>query len=241
MSSSKNNQTVELQPKKSLVEVKDTNKIILIFSLLSLALLFMATSSIGLAFLSWRLATKEKIYVSQKGKMEIAHEQDPGYRDNKLIQETVVNWMYLTWEWNSKIPNSSRIDQGIKVQTSNGFAKVPLRSYIGSYLIVPGFRQKFLADFSTTVPKSFYLGESNSTLIIHDISNARRINDRLYSVKVVASRIDLESGYEKQQTYINRTFYLQPIMPYRLVAPDAFRQQLTKLLKNGLMITEITP
>jgi hypothetical protein len=245
LSSKKTKKNIELQPQESLIEVQETNKVILIFFVLAFTLVCLSVSTIGLVLVNWKLANKEKIYVSQKGQMEIAKEQDPNYRDDKMIQETVINWMYLTWEWNSFIPNTPQHDPGIKIKTPDGMARVPTRSYTGSYLIMPGFRQSFLADFSKIVPENFYQGDLNSNLIIHDISDAQRINQELYVVKVIASRIDSESGYEKEQTYINRTFYLRPIMPYRLILeeqePSAFKKQLKELLENGLMITKITP
>ena len=238
-------ETLNHQP--SLIETKETNKVILIFFFLTITLITSVIVNLGLTFLTWKLATKEKIYVAHQGEMEIAAEKDPNFRSNQMIQETVINWLYLMWEWDAKIPGNPNLDPGIRVKGNNSFHqfKVPTRVYTASYLLEIGFREKFLKKISEIIPSNYYQGGMTSNLKIYHLGNSQRIDDGLYKIDVVMTRTDVALGSEISETKINRTIYLKSILPYRLLLqknePSAFRKELQSLLKNGLIIYKIEP
>lgn len=238
--------TVELEEQESLIESKDSNKVIIIFFLLATSLLISILGNIGLVYLSLNLGTREKIFVTRKGELEIAQEKDPNFRDDKLIEETVSNWLYLTHEWDSSVPGSSAKDPGVQlVGSNNKYFRVPTKSYIASYLLEIGFRKQYLEKFSQSIPSGFYSGKTESNLKLYFIGNTERIDDYLYKVDVIFTRTDLENNVELEETQVNQTIYLQATKPYSLVLkdkdPSIFRKQLNQLLKNGLIIYKVSP
>ena len=72
-------------------------------------------ANIGLVYLSLHLGTREKIFVTRQGTVEIAQEKDPDFRSDKLIEETVSNRLYLSQEWDSTIPGTTAEDPGIQL------------------------------------------------------------------------------------------------------------------------------
>ena len=237
----------ELENKESLIETKDSNKVIIIFFILATGLLFSIVTNLGFIYLSLHLGTREKIFVTRQGEVEIAEEKDPNFRSNKIIEETVTNWLYLTHEWDSSIPDTTAKDPGVllKGQIANKYFRVPTKVYTASYLLEVGFRKQFLEGISTEIPSSFYHGKISSELKIYHIGNAERIDDNLYQVKVIMTRTEKSNTAELQETQINQTIYLQATKPYRLVLgneePSTFRKQLNQLLKNGLIIYKVSP
>ena len=237
---------VELKEQKSLVESKDSNKVIIIFFLLATSLLISILGNIGLVYLSLNLGTREKIFVTRKGEVEIAQEKDPNFRDNKLIEETVSNWLYLTHEWDSSVPGTSAKDPGVQlIANDNKYFKVPTKAYVASYLLEIGFRKQYLEELSKSVPTGFYSGKTESNLKLYFIGNTERIDDYLYKVDVIFTRTDLENNVELEETQVNQTIYLQATKPYSLILkdedPSIFRKQLNQLLKNGLIIYKVSP
>ena len=237
----------KLTAKDSLIKTKETNKVIVIFLILAFGLLLSAIVNLGLMLSTWKLTTKEKIYVEGQGEVRIAYEKDPDFRSNEVIQETLLNWLYLTWEWEPSLPEKSNPDPGIRVkaENSNSYFKVPTRVYTASYLLEIGFRQKFLRDLSKIIPQNFYFGKLTSHLKIYHLSNAQRIARDRYKIDVVMTRTDVGEFFEREETKINRTIYLKTITPYRLVEGNGetlvFRKQLHHILKNGLLIEGIEP
>lgn len=241
-----NSSSVELEEQKSLVKTKDSNKIIIIFFLLATSLLISALANIGLVYLSLNLGTREKIFVTRKGKIEIAQEKDPHFREDKLIEQTVSNWLYLTHEWDSSVSGSLAKDPGMQfVGENNRYFKVPTKTYVASYLLEIGFRKQFLEKISKSIPSSFYHGKVESNLNIYFIGNTERLDDNLYKVDAIFTRTDLKEGIEIQETKVSQTIYLQATRPYSLMLkdkdPSIFRKQLNQLLKNGLIIYKVSP
>lgn len=236
----------ELKEQKSLVEAKDGNKIIVVFFILTISLLLSIIANIGLVYLSLHLGTREKIFVTRQGKVEIAEEKDPDFRSDKLIEETVSNWLYLSYEWDSSIPGTTAEDPGIQlIGNDKQYFKIPTKTYAASYLLEIGLRNKYLEKLSVSIPSSFYQGKIKSILKIYFIGNIERIDENLYKVDVIMTRTDLEENVEILETQISQTIYLQATKPYRLVMgkdePSAFRRQLNELLKSGLIIYKISP
>lgn len=239
---------LELTPKKALIKSNEKNRVVLIFIILSLGLLTSALINFILAINNFSLAREKKIYVEQlDGTTLTATEEDHNFRDNKVISETVINWLYLNWEWDARIPNSDELDRGInlkdKIDTNKSMRKIPTRTYMASYLLESGFRQEFLKKMSEIIPPSVLSGHTTSNLKIYHVGQPQRLTEDTYQIQVIATRIDLASTGELAQTDFNRTYVLKTISPYRLVLgedePSAFRKQLNQLLKNGLIITSI--
>ena len=247
MSSTKNkiskDHTFELKNKTDLIQVKDTNRVVFVLTLLASGMLIFSLAGLTLGISNYRLARKQRIYVEQPdGSIEIAQEKDFDYRSDEVIKETVTNWLYLNWEWDNRIANSSEKDSGVTLKNEASYVKVPSKVYTASYLMEDGFRQEFLQKMSELVPRSVYQGNLTSNLRIYHLGKPKR-NKNQYEIQVVSTRIDLSSTGEKGETKFNKIFVLETIEPYHLVLgedePSAFRKQLQQLLKNGLMIKEI--
>jgi hypothetical protein len=233
----------ELKDKTDLISVKDTNKVVRIFSLLAGSLLTSSLIVLILVITNYSLSKKEKIYVEQhNGSTQIAEEKDYDYRSTEAIKNTLTNWLYLTWEWDNRIPHSEKFDEGVNLENESSNVRVPSKVYAASYLIENGFRQEFLKGMSELIPKSVYTGSLTSNLIIYRIGDPIR-NKNQYEVEVVATRIDISESGEEGETEFNKVFTFKTIEPYHLALsddePSAFRKQLNKLLENGLIIQEI--
>ncbi len=235
---------IELKPNKALIGLKDINKVVLSLLGLTGGLLLSFLIILILLVNNNRLAAREKIFVETlDGKTQQAVEKDSLFRSDKVIHEFVTNWLYLTYELDSRIPNSTEHDVGVEIeyQKKEEF-KIPSKTYTASYAIVDGFREEFLKKFAEFVPKEFYSGEFISVLRIYHISEPIRKKDNTYHVKITATRIDKNSSGEEGRVKFNKTIVLKPIEPYRQTTgePSAFRNFLeNKLLKSGLLITSI--
>jgi len=239
-----NLKSIELKDKTDLINVKDTNKVLLSLIALTGILGISIFGNLILSFNNYKLAKEEKIFVEQlDGTTEVAVEKDYDFRSEEVIRETVSDWLYLTWEWDSSIPNSEKLDSGMKVKYEKESLQVPSKAYAASYLLEEGFRQEFLKGLSELIPTSLYSGNLTSILTIYHIGKPIRDKNQ-YKVKVIATRKDITSNGEEREAQFNKIISLKSIEPYRLVLeedePNAFRKNQKEILKNGLIITSIT-
>jgi hypothetical protein len=221
----------------------EQNKIVISLMILAGTSILSAIVIFILVLNNRALSLKEKIYVQQTdGTTQIAQEFERYHREAKQIRETLLDWLSFTFEWDNRIPGSKETDPGYPITNST---KVTSKAYAASYLLAPGFRQAFLKDLAKIIPEGVFSGRVNSHVIVQFISEPREINTNpgKYQIDVIATRVDTYEGRE-QQVYIRKTFTLQAIEPYKLALkkqePSAFRQQIALLLRNGLMITNIT-
>jgi hypothetical protein len=146
----------ELKDESSLITTKDSNKVIIVFFILAISLLISGIINLGFIYLSLKLTTQDKIFVTNKGQIEIAEEKDPDFRTDRVIEETISNWLYLTHEWDYPSSNNAASDPGVQLQgEDNHYFKVPSKVYAASYLLEIGFREKFLEELSKSIPASF--------------------------------------------------------------------------------------
>ena len=238
-------QELELEDKQSLVSTKDSKKVIFTYIILSLALLTSIVGNFTLGFLSLQLSTKEKIFVTRKDEIEIAEEKEPNFRSDSIIQATISDFLHLTHEWDSSIPNSNIEDPGVQLQGEDGYFRVPTKVYAASYLLEVGFRKQFLAKISQDIDPLFYQGRFSSDLKVYHIGKPERFKDNLYRVRVILTRTEKNNEVEVQEVKIEQIIYLQATRPYNLILgdqePSNFRKQLNHLLRNGLIIYKITP
>jgi len=238
-------QLKEIKPNKSLIGIKDTNKIVLTLILLTAGLLISLFGNLALITNNSKLAARDKIFVEQEdGTTQTAVEKDALFRSDEVIKETIINWLYLTWEWDSRIGENDRRDRGITIEKRGVKYVVPTRVYTASYLIEDSFRYEFLKAISKIIPKEVYDGRLTSNLIIYHIGDPIRNKDK-YEVEVIATRFDISEtgGGEKKQAKFNKILELRAIEPYKNVLgdeePSAFRRHLNELLKNGLIVSSI--
>lgn len=237
------NHSHELQPKTDLINVKDTNKVVLTLSGLAITLFLSLFANLGLAVSNYVLAKQEKIYVEQRnGQTIVARESDRDFRSAAAIRTTAANWLALSFEWDNRIPNSEELDPGFALPDG---LKVPTRVYAASYLVDAnnGFRQEYLTKMAEVIPRAVYSGGLTSNLQIYELGEPVRIAKDRYQLSVVATRTDISATGEKGQTEFNRVITFRTIEPYRLVLgnsePSTFRKQLNQLLKSGLIIESI--
>jgi hypothetical protein len=235
----------EVKSKTSLINIKEANKVVLALITLAGATVLLGVSNLALVVNNSKLATRDNIFVEQlDGTTRKATEKEPYFRSDEVIRETVSNWLYLTWEWDSSIPGSEETDTGIKIEKGGDKFVVPTKVYSASYLIAEGFREEFLENMSELIPEEFYRGTLSSQLTIYFIGKPVRKGDT-YEVEVIATRKDINNNGngETARAKFNKTLILQPIEPYKNVMggeePSPFRKYLTDLLKNGLIITSV--
>lgn len=236
-----------LHQKTALIEVKDENKIVKILILLSSGLLISLVGILLLTINNFSLAKRQSIYVQQiDGTTREAREEDRYYRSDEVIRQTLTTWLYLTWEWDTSLPQTKQKDNGIEIGKPSERLRVPTKTYLASYLMEEGFRQEFLKKIATVIPNSVYQNQINHTtsnLIIYHLGVPKRINKTTYSVNTIFTRVDLENGREKTQTKSSKTFIFQTIEPHQLALKEsetnAFRKRLNELLQNGLIISDI--
>lgn len=230
-----------LESKTDLIAVKESNKVLTIFGLLTSGLLLSFIAILVLVVTNYNLAKKEKIYVEQlNGQTKVARAKDYDFRSEQAIRETVTKWLYLMWEWDSRIADSEELDPGFNVGNRQ---KVPTKVYAASYLIVDGLRQEILKGMANVIPDSVYDGRLTSNLTIYHIGKPVRKEKDLYEVYVIASRTDISNRGEEGSTKFNKIITLKTIEPYQLVMgadePSAFRKQLNNLLQSGLIVIGI--
>ena len=240
----KNQSSYELKHNTDLINIKDSNKVVTIFFALAVTLLLSLFANLGLVVGNYILIKQDKIYVEQlDGQTTVAKSEDRDFRSSEAIRNTVANWLALSFEWDSRIPNSQEQDPGFVLPDGS---KVPTKVYAASYLldVENSFRREFLTKMSEIIPSAVYSGKLTSNLLIYEIGEPIRIAPDKYKVSVVATRTDISATGEREQTDFNRKIILRTVEPYRLVLgtdePSAFRKQLNQLLESGLIIESIS-
>lgn len=243
INNSKNN-LVELKSNKTLISIKETNKIVLTLIFLTANLSLSLLAILLLLVNNNKLIQKDKIFVQDSsGAIQAASEKDVNFRSDEVIKKFVTNWLYLTWELDSSIPNTEQQDIGVEIRYKgqNKF-KVPSRVYAASFAIEQGFREEFLKKISELVPLEFYNGKFESELLIYNIGNPVRKEDT-YQVQVTATRTDKNDSGELGRYKFNKTIILKPIEPYKLALGNDekshFRKYLNQFLSSGLIINSI--
>jgi hypothetical protein len=225
------------------IPVQNESTLVLVLLGLSTSLFFALVVLLFISFSNRSLANRGKVYVQLKdGSTEMAQEFDDQHRDAKVIQNAVVAWMQLTFEWDNKIPGSDKTDAGMEVLKE----QVPTKAYLAGYLLQDGFRQEFLRQLGASIiPHDVYTGNRRSVLRFYSIGTPRQIAAGRWEVDVVATRIESGATKTLREVPINRRITVQAI-PYVPPAlgedePLVWRQKIYQLLSNGLMITDIVP
>lgn len=243
MNKHKQRDLVEIKPKTDLVGIKETNKVVVSLMGLTASLVLSLLGNLFLLGNNHELATKEKIFVEQRdGATSVAIEKNRNFRSEEVILKTVSNWLYLTWEWDSRISGSDLKDKGVVIRDDRTDYIVPSKVYTASYLIEEGFRREFLKQMAQLIPEEVYSGGLTSQFFIYHLGVPIRKGDR-YEVSVIATRVDLSSSGEKLQAKFNKKIVLKPVEPYRNILgnkePSAFRKHLAQLMSGGLIIESI--
>lgn len=240
------NSLVELKPTGGLISLKDTNKVVLTLIGFSGAILLSLLAILILLVNNSRLAADEKVFVQTvDGKIVQAIEKDIYFRSDKIIQDFVAKWLYLTYELDSSILNSDKNDTGVKLKVGQQDFKIPTAAYTASYGLVDGFRIEFLKKYAAEfVPLEYWRGNFTSTLKIYHISEPIRKDERTYHVNVMATRIDRSSNSEIGKAKFNKTIVLTAINPYQPNEagkhPNFLRTYLKEqLLNSGLLVDTI--
>lgn len=233
--------------RKFAISLKDENKLVLALVGLASGLILLVFVMLFLVANNRVLATREKVYIQMPdGTTKEAQEFDASHRENIVLQKTVIDFIKLTNEWDNKIPGSDKVDrEGTRIEKGNEV--VPTKAYIASFLIEDGFRTEFLKQWSQIVPNDVYSGGRISLVRIYSISTPRQISETRWEVDTVVSRIEKGTGNvgDRREVAFNRTYTLQAIVPSKLALGEdesvVFRRHVHELLKNGVMITKITP
>ena len=234
--------TRRLKPKKALVSSKETNKIVVCLFLLALWNGLMIISLLILLANNNKLAGKRTVFVQETtGNTIVAQEKNKDYRSEEVIRSTISRWLPMMWEWNSEIPGTQTIDEGMSMGVGRDKVKVPTRVYIGSYLLDPTLRWEYLKAIAEEIPKEFYREKIRSVFEIKYLGKPVREGNS-YKIDVIASRTDInQTTQEKRASKFHKTIVLKAVEPYKSVDAEtsAFNKQLEILLQGGLTIIEV--
>jgi hypothetical protein len=225
------------------IPVQNESTLVLVLLGLSTSLFFALMVLLFVSFSNRSLANRGKVYVQLKdGSTEVAQEFDDQHRDSKVIQNAIVAWMQLTFEWDNKIPGSDKTDVGMEVLKE----RVPTKVYLAGYLLQDGFRQEFLRQIGASIiPHDVYTGNRRSVLRFYSIGTPRQIAVGRWEVDIVATRLESNATKTLREVPINRRITVQsiPYVPPVLGEdePLVWRQKIYQLLSSGLMITDIVP
>ena len=103
------------ETKQNNLHLGEQNKLVLALMLLGILWLLSTLALLILVFNNRSLATKKSIYVqTQTGQTLKAEEKDSDYRSTTVIQETVTNWIRLTFEWDVYL-GADKLDPGYQI------------------------------------------------------------------------------------------------------------------------------
>jgi hypothetical protein len=228
------------------ISVQNESNVVLALMGLGGALFFIVIILLITIANNYTLAHRGKVYVQMRdGTTDLAQEFDALHRDPQILQTTAVTWMQMSFEWDSRIPNSDQVDAGVRVGKVNN-DRVPTKVYLASYLMQDGFRSKFLQQMAQSViPRQVLNGQLRSVLRFYQVSTPRQIAEGRWEVDIVATRIESDASKELREVPINRTITLQATAPVSPALdekdPLLFRQKIYQLTSNGLVITDIVP
>ena len=186
---------------------------------------------VGLNFLILLFLTHRVNYLSQRkntfvqlvnGEAIAISEKDVLYRQPEVIKHTVRQWATLTFDWNGRILDTQKIDQGYEIGSGK---KITTNAYYGSFLIESGesgFRQEALNLIAEITPSQIFSGEVRSKIVIQHISPPREIATGLWEVDLISTRL---------LVYIPRVASFSDT--------SSFEQRVYAIRQSGLEITKI--
>jgi hypothetical protein len=234
----------DLKDQLKFIPVRNESLIIRILAGLSVGVFTLSLILLFLAFANRSLANRGRVYVQMdNGKTEVAQEFDVFYRDPKVIQTAVTNWIQMTYEWDNRIPGSEQTDPGIKIGSSN--KTVPTKLYLAAFLLQDGFREEFLKQIADLIPASVNTGSRRSLVRFYSIGTPTAIADNKWKIDIVSTRFESSPSQSLREVPMNWTITVQaiPYVPPILGKEDplVFRQKVYELLSSGLVITDIVP
>lgn len=226
--------------------IRNELTVVLVVGALSMSLLTSLLMMLVLAINNRALSHRERVYVQlNDGTTTLAQEYGELHRDPKLIQDTVVTWMQLTFEWDVRIPDSDVLDEGIQIG-ENKRNRVTTKAYLGGYLIEDGFRQQFLQELAASIiPRDVFSDKRRSVLVFYSVSAPRQIAPGRWEVDVTSTRKESTANQVIREVELNRTITVQaidqPLPTFDEEEPLLWRKKVYELLMNRLVITDIVP
>ncbi|MGB3204214.1 MAG: hypothetical protein WBB28_04435 [Crinalium sp.] len=174
------------------------------------------------------------------GQTYYVSEKDQYWRYPTVIQKFVRDWSQLTFNWDSKVPGTDEVDQGVKV----GNKKVPSSTYFASLLMEPKFGKASLTQIADLVPTSIFSGGLRAAIIISYISEPREVKPGVWDVDMIATRllVDRKTGSDERLEF-NRTFRIKATdiqNPTFGKDTNVFEQKVYELRASGLEIQQLS-
>jgi len=209
--------------------------------------IFSGFTFLFLLFLSFRvdrIAAKKTTFVQLvDGRSLVTREQDEFYRHPEVIEDTVRQWLSLTFDWSGTLLGTNEPDKGRKVGDNK---RVTTNTYFGSFLIQSGprgFRTEALEAIADLTPPQVFDGKVRSKLLISYMSAPRQTRPGEWQVDVIATRVVVNlSGGKDDEIAFNRTLTLRATDIPDPLSQDAsaLDRQVYQLRSAGLEITKIT-
>ena len=167
------------------------------------------------------------------------------YRDPKIINQFINEWLALALNWDNKIigADGKEIkDKGLPVEGSI----VPTGPVVASYAMADDFGQQWLLSIvnDKKYPISRYMDGAESRLIVPKyISEPKELGPGLYQVDVVGAWYDIKAGDQSGLLFpYRKTFVLKAINAPVQVLKDAappFQKAVYSVLSKGLQVETI--
>jgi hypothetical protein len=235
-----------LKERLKFIPIRNESTMVYILLGLSASLFFITLIALITAFSNQSLAKRGKVYVQMNdGKTEVLQEFDVDHRDPTTIQSTITTWMQLTYEWDNRIPGTKDLDTGIKLPAPSRVV-IPTKVYLASYLLEDGFRGALLNELgSKVIPTNVLAGRTRSVVRFYSLGTPIQVSQSQWSMDVVSTRIESSPTQMLREVPMNFKITVKAI-PYKKPAfgkdePLLWRQKISELFSNGLMITDIEP
>ena len=172
------------------------------------------------------LATRKTTFVQLVDGRAVAIREAAGtYRTPDLVKNVARQWTILTWTWDSKLPDTSKLDAGQKV----GNDRLTTTAYLASFLLQgktkpngSSFRAESRNAIAQLTSASVFSGSTRSTILISYLSEPRTVAPGRYEVDMVATRNVIDQSGQIEEIPFNRTFVLDAVdIPQSPLGKDA--------------------
>ena len=141
-------------------------------------------------------------------------------RDNKAISRFTGEVLTMMLSWSAYLPPETveqsrkpRPDRGVKVQGEKQYV-LPTSSWEASFALEPEFRQEFLPQLASFVPKAIFNGQAQTFYVPQFVGEPVSLGQGRWKLDVIGNIYLIEKNSQlKDSIPFNRTVYVRAITP----------------------------
>lgn len=171
------------------------------------------------------------------------------YRSEATITDFNKKVLTLMFTWDGYLMPTSPVDvknpvtdEGIKIKTNKGEVAIPTRAYEASFALESLFREQYLAQLATLIPKKAIDGELQLVFLPKEMLPPEEVSEGRYKQSVIANILVFGDSGKKLVSILpfRKTIVLNSVMPTNYAEVETKEALLVnEYRQHGLEIVDI--